>query len=113
MIKITGLMNQQIDQFFTMYDEEVSQWMRNTNRIPQKHLFLIQASGLDVGIEIKEFMVFSNGNLHIEGNLVLPDSWKNKTPYVGFNYDNKSNGVWAMLRQILNQAIEYANKEIA
>jgi hypothetical protein len=109
MMKITGLVNQATDQFFTAYPEEVSQWMRNINRIPQKHMFLIRAEGLGIAVNIKEFRLSKDGWLHIEGNLVLPESWVNKTEIVGFNYDREVSGIWAMLERILNEALDYAN----
>jgi hypothetical protein len=107
-MKITGQMNQSIDRFFTAYPEEISQWMKNTNRIPQKHLFMMRMEGLGVALNIKEFTLWNDGYLHIEGNLVLPKSWVNKTELIGFYFDNDGNGIWALLSRILDEALDYA-----
>lgn len=108
-MKITGQMNQSIDQFFTAYPEEIPQWMKNINRVPLKHIFLMRAEGLDVGLNITDFRLSTDGFLHIEGNLVLPESWVNKTELTGFNFDREANGIWVLLSNVLDRALEVAN----
>ena len=109
MMKITGQLNQATDRFFTAYPEEVSQWMKNINRVPLKHIFLIRAEGLGVALNITDFRLSTDGRLHIEGNLVLPESWVNKTELTGFNFDREANGIWVLLSNILDRALEVAN----
>lgn len=109
-MKITGQVNQSTDCFFTAYPEEVSEWMKNINRVPLKHLFLMRAAGLGVALNITDFRLSTDGWLHIEGNLVLPESWVNKTELTGFNYDREESGIWVMLSNILDGALEIANK---
>ena len=103
-------MNQQIDQFFTAYPEEISQWQRNINRLPLKHKFLMQAEGLGVALNITEFMLFNDGYVHLEASLVLPNSWVNKYEFVSFYYDNDEMGVWVMLQTMLEKALDHAKK---
>ena len=110
MLKITGQMDMAVDRFFTMYPEEVSQWMKNINRLPSKHMFLVQAEGLNVGLQIKEFMLFSDGYVHLEGSLVLPDAWVNKKPETGFYFDNEASALWPFLQNCLRDALDYAKK---
>jgi hypothetical protein len=109
-MKITGGLNQATDRFFTAYPEEVSQWMKNINRVPVKHMFLMRAEGLGVGLNITDFRLSTDGWLHIEGNLVLPEAWVNKTELTGFNFDREASGIWPMLSGILDKALEHANK---
>lgn len=108
-IKITGIINQPVDRFFTIYDTELSEWMLNTNRIPMKHMFLMRAEGLEVSLHLTDFRLSNDGFLHLEGNLVLPEIWKNKFEFTGFYYDKDADGVWAMLYKILDDAVNYAN----
>ncbi len=111
MLKITGQMDMAVDRTFTIYPEEVSQWMKNINRLPSKHVFILQAEGLDVGLHINEFRLATDGHVHLEGSLVLPDSWVNKKPQTGFYFDNEGSALWPFLQNCLQDALNYANKE--
>ena len=110
MLKITGQMDMAVDRFFTMYPEEVSQWMKNINRLPSKHVFMMQAEGLEVGLHIDEFRVATDGYVHLEGSLVLPESWVNKKPVTGFYFDNEGASLWPFLQNRLQEALDYASK---
>jgi len=109
-MKIAGLLNQSTDRFFTAYSEEVPEWMKNINRLPVKHMFLMRAAELGVSLNITDFRLSTDGWLHIEGNLVLPDSWVNKTELTGFNFSHEASGIWSMLSGILDRALDHANK---
>lgn len=110
MLKITGQMDMAVDRFFTMYPEEVSEWQKNINRLPSKHMFILQAEGLDVGLHIDNFRLSNDGYVHLEASLVLPDAWVNKAPHCSIYFDNEGYKVWGSLRTLLQNAVDFANK---
>jgi len=105
-MQITGPINQSTDRFFTAYPEEVPEWMKNINRLPVKHMFLIRAAELGVSLNITDFRLSTDDFLHLEGNLVLPEAWVSQTTHWGFYFDREASSVWVTLSNILDKVLE-------